>query len=515
MPKIAKDEFGNKKVRDVLGGRCAVLCYEKDPLLWQYRQKRDGQKSYIYRVLNEPDLGRAAIRAENLYLQMKDEGKPGNATIEQTINEWIRVKEERQQSGQLQSSTVRGAIASLRTAVLLYLTKEKRLKKISDIKNDTFIDYIQWRNTKAWKLIQTAGENKPPKPSTIKRDFVNVHDWFYNYLMPRGYALYCPSLPSVVVRQDQLNANPPIPLETDWKEIYRYFEKWAVEKEGHPNSPRITAYRQMFRHFVLICYNSGCRPKELLGTIEKRRAPHPEGGWMVNDLVKGGLRWCDVEVEPQVHKTVDGKAFEFLEAVLYIQESKTGQPREIPTNTGRYFLRWRRFCDELRKENGLPPLTEKDYVFFNPFTNRPYPYSQVAMSWKQMRTELASVLVGSKSGKPYTLYSLRASYITNQIDEGKDVYLIKKITGHSLEVLNRHYDRSEVRKRRSEATSRTYGAKKEESRKIDLSKLDKYDKDNKNKSVEYTDTVSYHRNSEVVTDNMFQMDKKKKRKEKI
>ena len=90
-----------------------------------------------------------------------------------------------------------------------------------------------------------------------------------------------------------------------------------------------------------------------------------------------------------------------------------------------------------------------------------------------MRTNLSLVLEGSKTGKPYTVYSLRSSYITNQINEGKDVYLIKKITGHSLEILQRHYDRSDLRKRRGEATARTYGATRKQNKAIDLSKLDK------------------------------------------
>ena len=120
-----------------------------------------------------------------------------------------------------------------------------------------------------------------------------------------------------------------------------------------------------------------------------------------------------------------------------------------------------------------------------------------------MRENLSLVLEGSKSGKPYTLYSLRSSYITNQIDEGKDVYLIKRITGHSLEVLTRHYDRSDLRKRRAEATSRTYGASREKSKKIDLSNLAKYDKKQSLKETKYTDEV-------VVEKKKFQMSMRKK-----
>ena len=79
-----------------------------------------------------------------------------------------------------------------------------------------------------------------------------------------------------------------------------------------------------------------------------------------------------------------------------------------------------------------------------------------------------------RSDQKYTMYSLRSSYINNQIDEGKDIYLIKKITGHSLEVLQRHYDRSDVKKRKAEATARTIGKKKAKKMSIDLERVDEW-----------------------------------------
>ena len=57
-----------------------------------------------------------------------------------------------------------------------------------------------------------------------------------------------------------------------------------------------------------------------------------------------------------------------------------------------------------------------------------------------MSDTLKDQLSPVRSNQKYTIYSLRSSYITNQIEEGKDIYLIKKITGHSLELLHRHYD---------------------------------------------------------------------------
>jgi len=495
--RLAVDEFGSKKVRSILGGRAAIVCYENEPLLWQYRQKTTGKRRYIWRKLNEPDLAVAVRKAEELYLNLIDEEKPSNKLIVEAIKEWIQIKEDKCQSGQITISMVRQVRTALGVAIKMYLTKFKKFKKISEIKNDTFLGYTQWRMTKAWKDIDRCGTNAPPKSSTVKRDLVILKDFYRNYLIPRDYATKVPSMESITVHQDQADANPPIPLDPDWKEIYKYFDNWSSDKELNGiNVQRTKYYRQMFRHFVLISYNAGTRPKELLGVLVKQRIPHPEGGWTMQETIKGGLRWCDVEVEPREHMSSSGKPFTFLEAMMYIKESKTGKPREIPTNTGNYFIRWRKYCDQFRKENGLRKLRKDDYVFFNPFTEKPYNYSQVSKSWDEMRTNLSLVLTPSRTGKPYTLYSLRSSYITNQINEGKDVYLIKKITGHSLEVLNRHYDRSDLRKRRGEATARTYGATRKKSNSIDLAKLDKLNLEKLAKDHGYEVETTPHRRSE-------------------
>ena len=347
MSKLAVDEFGNKKVRTILGGRAAIICYEEEPLLWQYRQKTTGKRRYIWRKLNEPDLAVAVRKAEELYLNLIDEKKPSSKLIVDAINEWIEVKEEKCQSGQITISTVRQVRSALGVAIKIYLTQVKKFKRISEIKNDTFLGYSQWRMTKAWKKIERSGIQSPPKAATIKRDLVILKDFYRNYLIPREYALKVPSMEVITVHQDQTDANPPIPLEPDWKQIYRYFNKWASDDELNGiNVARTKFYRQMMRHFVLISYNAGTRPRELLGSLVKQRVPHPEGGWTIEETIKGGLRWCDVEVEPREHMSSSGKPFTFLEAMIYIKESKTGKPREIPTNTGSYFVRWRKFCDE-------------------------------------------------------------------------------------------------------------------------------------------------------------------------
>ena len=72
-----------------------------------------------------------------------------------------------------------------------------------------------------------------------------------------------------------------------------------------------------------------------------------------------------------------------------------------------------------------------------------------------------------RRNQKYTISSFRSIYITNQIEEGKDICLIKKITGHSLELVYHHYDRSDVRKRCADATRRTYTTMPDSSTAID------------------------------------------------
>jgi hypothetical protein len=59
------------------------------------------------------------------------------------------------------------------------------------------------------------------------------------------------------------------------------------------------------------------------------------------------------------------------------------------------------------------------------------------------------------------LYSTSSTFITSLLEEGTDVYLVARLANHSVEILQRHYDRMSLVKRASEATPRTYGATEE------------------------------------------------------
>lgn len=476
MPKLVVGGDGKPVRHSVLGGRAQIVKFERQPDVFVYRQLLSGSKSYYHQQLTASDDINALREAEELFLSLQSElevdgtKRLASVALEDALKAWVRVKEGKQSSGLIGEDALRGCISHLLGPIKTYLIDFKKLSKVSQLKKDTFLDYVNWRMTKGWQLSNVSGEPTQVKESTVKRDLTHIKDWFKNYLIPRGYVDWMPTLEKIVIRQDKLDANPPIPLSPDWTLIHNHLKKWAEDGASFPNTS-VEYWRQLFRHFCLVSYNAGTRPKELVGRIEKRRQPTTDGSYVIKEVLKGGLRWDDVEVQMAMHNTENGKSFEVAEATLHIRDTKTGVPRDVPSNTGAFFIRWREFCNEWRKRNSYPPLKSTDYVFFNPRTNKPYPYSQLTTAWNAMRTALADKLSPIRSEQKYTMYSMRSSYITNQIDEGKDVYLVKQLTGHSLEILVRHYDRSNVKRRSAEATARSYAKKKKDDTSIDLESL--------------------------------------------
>ena len=119
-----------------------------------------------------------------------------------------------------------------------------------------------------------------------------------------------------------------------------------------------------------------------------------------------------------------------------------------------YLERWKEFVLQWREDNGYPPPQGTDLVFANPKTNRPYSYRMYASAWEKIRTELQEHF-----SDHFTLYSTRSSYVTNILEEGVSRDDVCKLTGHSYEVMTRHYDRMKMRNRIPEVTKRMYGKK--------------------------------------------------------
>ena len=83
--------------------------------------------------------------------------------------------------------------------------------------------------------------------------------------------------------------------------------------------------------------------------------------------------------------------------------------------------------------------------------------------------ELSGQLKGHKfSDRPYTIYSMRSTFVEAGLLKGMDVFLLSRICGHSVDMLQRHYERIDLKERGEEITKIIYGSKKKKINEIDL-----------------------------------------------
>ena len=136
---------------------------------------------------------------------------------------------------------------------------------------------------------------------------------------------------------------------------------------------------------------------------------------------------------------------------IFIRKSKTGKQRNVllTSNAADNLIKFLKF------QKGYITPKPDSLVFGKPDhqLERPFCYSYLVDVWRGIIDELDAdgYLEGNKfSDRKYTLYSLRSSWIENMITKGTDVYLIAKLAGNSVSIIQTYYDRHDVLKRAEE-----------------------------------------------------------------
>ena len=141
--------------------------------------------------------------------------------------------------------------------------------------------------------------------------------------------------------------------------------------------------------------------------------------------------------------------------------AKTQEYREIPCNLGHIFKRWSQF---LKTQLGVK-IKSEDYVFAQIFNDMKIPSQRrIGQTWRGICDILLTQgkLTGHKfSDRPYTLYSMRSTFIENHILRGTDAYLLARICGNSVATIMQTYERIDIRRRTKELTDIEFGSKKQ------------------------------------------------------
>ena len=436
----------------LLGGEFEICRFANKPRYWWFRQYipagPNNKRTYIKRSLKTEDRAQAERRAYEEWRKLKtieeDGGSITAKSVQDLMDDWIEKSYQRVITGEIQEGTWRSKRSFFTNSLVNYF-KSRGVKRITDLQADTFDDYRFWRTTEGWKFYKGSNPNqrKPPTDGTVNSEIGLINEWYNNYLIPKGYVRRKPLIRMKQLDQDDLSANPPIPVK-QWELIWRYLKSWSESKVG-VNRAEVVYWRQCFRHYLLVAYNLGNRPTEMIGRFNNKK-----------DVLERGVPWDDVEIIPQTRwsesqkKEVEDKPI----SLVHIRKTKTKVPREVPCRAAEYLERWRDFAVQWRKDNGYPPLKGSDLIFANPKTNKPYSYTMFTKAWSELKLK-----IGDKFEDNYTLYSTRSSFVTNLLEEGVSADDVCKLTGHSYFILRRHYDRMKMRNRIPEVTKRRYGQK--------------------------------------------------------
>ena len=299
-------------------GRATVLCYERDPSVWYYRETA-APGEYRSRKIEGVTTGEEArLKALDIYTEfrnvnnlvaaaqtVKTTKRVKKASIEVSIKEHLKEQQERADAGVVTEAYVRNKIYHLRH--LADYLESMHIKYVIDIKDDTFDRYELFRAGKTTKV-------------NISNEVKTISQWLKwctkkRQIKPDVAALKL--TPKISIKGEDLTANPPISPE-DWKIIEKYIRTEYVGKAN--NRDRRGAYwRRCFYTFIMVGKHSGMRPKEMLN-----------------------LRWSDINIVDMGLRAPESKTDKRHQYVaeINIRKTKTGEPRQVPANCGEQLMEW-------------------------------------------------------------------------------------------------------------------------------------------------------------------------------
>lgn len=417
-------------------------------------------------------------KKERLLKEEKKKESP-KMTIEKAMADWLRQQEKRVQGGEYSENSYEHKSNCCRH-IRFYL-KHKKITMTSQINESTFDDYclFRLRDTDRRLVIQ--------RELSVLGEFIKSYLVKHKYIPARLW-LDGQFLPKIEVRQSDRDANPAINPE-DWKTIVDYvrdvWRKDAYKVKTLMNNGTLCNrspegktiwFRNMFWHWILVAKNSGMSPEEIcklkwknveivdVGRVSNTKAQEEWEQIMREAQVDG----VDLDIEAPELKdpsawAPDGTEWgreERLIAYITTMRAKTQDYREIPCNLGYVFKRWRDFV----KSQTDRPIKGDDFVFAQLLNEMKQPSQpKIGQRWREICDYLMSSgkLKGHKfSDRPYTLYSMRSTFIENHILRGTDAYLLARICGNSVATIMQTYERIDVRKRTKELTDIEFGSKK-------------------------------------------------------
>ena len=361
--------------------------------------------------------------------------RPRKQLIADAVDRWVASEQRRADAGLIGDSFVNARRNGL-SHVLEYL-EPKGILWTTQINLNTFDEYPVFRASAT--------------PLVRKQELKWLKEFCSNYLvknklMSPELLLNKQFLPKVQIKQTDLLKNPAIDPD-DWKVIVDFVRDVWRKRPLEQDNQSGWFFRNMFWHWILFAKNSGMSPEEILK-----------------------MKWKQIEFVDVGRENSKGEIVSWEVAYVRTIRSKTQQAREIPVNQARELRRWKEWLDDFVKDFRDVKVTKDSYVFGDPRRHwTPYCYKHIGEIWREIRRELADKLKGHRfSPHPYTVYSMRSTFIEDHLLKGTPVIEVAEMAGHSIVETQRTYARLNLRKRAREITLPKLGNSKQLDKPIDL-----------------------------------------------
>jgi len=276
--------------------------------------------------------------------------------------------------------------------------------------SSTPIQSINKEKLAEFDIYRKKEMEKQPSATTVKMHNTAMYK-VYDYAVDKKYI----SRTDVPVIENTGTKQEPRKefTEEEYKKIIEFMRTdWLNDDVV---GSRIHESKLLLKDYVMFIYNTGCRP----GTETK------------------GLRFKHIRTYKQ-----DG-----IEYIGISVDGKTGR-REIVPKHDIYLplqnlVNRRNTFRQLKGKNTeqitlqeVLELKSEEFVFASP---KGVEYNSFGELFAEM-LEACNMRIDPRTNEKRVLYSLRHSYATNAIMEGKDVYMLAKNMGTSLQMIKDHYD---------------------------------------------------------------------------
>lgn len=371
-------------------------------------RKSAANQRYVTESLQTSDLTFALEKARTRYAEISLLEKQGKSVKTDTVaNEIDKFIEEYETSlSQGLAAYSAHMLRSHRKTTVRYWREYVGKLQMASISWDHMNEYERWRQSylseqrnRGKKIHGNAKETVSTR--TVEAE-INNFKFFLRWAAARGK--YSGTALEYVYKSREGDVKRSAFTTTQWTKLTAFMRRKSwLEVGRRGNDSRLIRHRRMLKAYVLFMKNTGLRVGE---------ARH--------------LRWMDVEF---VHSDIEAKRL--IRIKVLKERSKTRKGSIVIGSEGAYTALWNWFEFRRDTENQCEPESP---IWCDP-------EGEVINDFREGFNKLISDAQVSldASGNKLTIYSLRHTYITEQLKSGVSVYQISLNCNTSVAMIERYY----------------------------------------------------------------------------